>query len=113
MLAIVFKIMFHPDGKRSITPVPASIQHIVVYQNSETLYAVRRQLPSTSGSDPYSKYPHFSAHLYRAALSKNLEVVRPEWVFSHYARWMIDPEQVVVLILSHVSSVAQPHLSFG
>lgn len=97
-------VTFYPAGNQSLSPVPGSIQHVVVYPNQDVLYLVHRQLPAAPGLvDPYAEYPHFPARLYSNALSSDLEVVRPDWVLSHYARWAIDKEHVVVLILSRVS----------
>jgi len=63
---------------------------------------VARRVPSASPGlvDPY---PHFPARLYTNALSPDLDLVRPDWILSHYARWEIDNDHVVVLILSRVS----------
>ncbi|KAF9523955.1 hypothetical protein CPB83DRAFT_774674, partial [Crepidotus variabilis] len=30
-------------------------------------------------------------------------IVKPDWVFTHYARWAVDRESVVILVLSRVS----------
>ena len=97
-------VAFYSGGNRSSHPVPGSIQYIVVYPNQDVVYLVKRQMPAAPGLiDPYAEYPHFPARLYTNALSPNLELVRPDWILSHYARWAIDNDHVVVLVLSHVS----------
>ena len=96
-------IMFYPQGDGSISAVPGSIQEIVMYPNMDVAYIVKRQQPTTPGlDDPFSKYPHFPAKLYSCSLSPELEIVRPDWVLSHYARWAIDKVNAVVLLLSRV-----------
>lgn len=43
--------------------------------------------------------------IYSNSLSSNLEIVRPDWVLSHYARWTINEDHAVVLILSWVCCI--------
>jgi hypothetical protein len=97
-------ILFHPQGDKSISPIPGSIQYIVIRQNKEVVYAVRRQEPAASDlHDPFCSYPHFPAKVYSPALAPHLQIVHPEWVYSHYARWKLDTNRVVVLTLSRAS----------
>ena len=97
-------VAFYPGGNRSSPPVPGSIQHITVYPNQDVVYLVKCQMPASPGLvDPYVDYLHFPACLYTNALSPDLDLVRPDWILSHYARWAINNDHVVVLILSRVS----------
>jgi hypothetical protein len=98
-------IMFYPSGDHSNKPVPGSINYIVAQDGGEVVYVIRRQQPSSGAIDPFSRYPHFHAKIYSTVLSENLEVVKPEWVFSHYARWDLDEKHAVVLSLSRVCSI--------
>jgi hypothetical protein len=99
-------ILFYPNGDRSLSPVPASIEHIICRQSKEVIYAVRRQEPAALETcDPFQFYPHFPATVYSPTLSPCVEVVHPEWVFSHYARWKLDPNRVVILTLSQASPI--------
>jgi len=97
-------ILFYPGGNRSETPVPGSIEYIVAKPNNDIVYVVRRQLPAPPGAlDPFRFYLHFPAKIYSPELSKQRQVIQPEWVFSHYARWNFDKDRAVVLTLSRVS----------
>ncbi|KAF8953884.1 hypothetical protein BDZ97DRAFT_1678653 [Flammula alnicola] len=97
-------ILYYPDGDYGATPLPGSIEYIVVTKNKGVVYAVRRQLPAPSGSlDPFRFYPHFLAKTYSTTLSTDLQIIYPEWVISHYARWKLDKDRAVVLTLSRVS----------
>jgi len=97
-------IMFYPSGDHLKKPVPGSINYIFAQEGGEVVYVTRRQQPSSGGIDPFSFYPHFYAKIYSTALSEILEVVKPEWVLSYYARWDLDDKHAVVLSLSRVSS---------
>jgi len=96
--------MFYPSGDHSNKPVPGSINYIVAQDDGEVVYVIRRQQPS-GAIDPFSPYPHFHAKIYSTTLSEILEVVKPEWVLSHYARWDLDEKHAVVLSLSRVCSI--------
>ncbi len=97
-------VTFYPGGNRLLSPVPGSIQHIVIYPNQDIIYLVQHQVVAASGLvDPFADYPHYPCCLYSNAMSPDLEVVHPDWVFSHYARWAIDKDHAVVLVLSQVS----------
>lgn len=97
-------ILFYPEGNSTGNPVPGSIKHVIVKTNKEVLYAVRRQLSAPVGiKDPFRFYPHFPAQVYSSSLSSELFLVKPSWVVSHYARWRMDKDRVVVLTLSRVS----------
>lgn len=96
-------VLYYPAGDHSKAAVPGSIQNIVVKPNKDVVYVVRRQLPLASNSaDPFRFYPHFLAKSYSKSLSPKLELVRPEWVISHYARWTWNEDSAVVLTLSRV-----------
>ena len=96
-------IAFYPGGDRLLSPVPGSIQHIVIYPNQDVVFVVQRQVPAAPGLfDPYADYPHFPAQIYCNSLSPTLEILQPDWVLSHYGRWAIDKERAVVMILLHV-----------
>lgn len=96
-------VMFYPGGNRSLSPVPGSIQHIITYTNQDVVFVVQRQLLATPNlHDPYADYPQFPARIYSNSLSSSLEIVYPDWVLSHYARWAIHKNHAVVMILSRV-----------
>lgn len=97
-------IMYYTDGKFKAPPVPGSIEYIIVKRDKKVVYAVRTQLPASSNmDDPFRFYPHFPAKVYSPNLSPTMTIVEPEWVLSHYARWQMDEDRVVVLTLSRVS----------
>lgn len=99
-------VMFYPNGNMSTSPVPASIKFIFS-RGEETLFAVERQLPRSADDDsvdPFSKYPHFPAKLYGSRMSSDLEVIKLDWVLSHYARWNMPSGYSVVLPLTKVIS---------
>ena len=97
--------MFYPNSDHSNKPVPGSINYIVAQDGGEVVYVIQQQQPSSGVIDPFSPYPHFHAKIYSTALSEILEVVKPEWVLSHYAWWDLDEKHAVVLSLSHVCSI--------
>ncbi len=99
-------ILFYPEGKSVEHPIPGCIKHIVVKKSKQVVYAVCEQLPAPEGSkDPFRFYPHFPAKVYSSKLSTELVLVEPSWVISHFARWKIDEDRVVVLTLSRVSII--------
>jgi hypothetical protein len=109
-------IHFYPNGSKLLSPVPGAITYIYHTDGAPITYAVRRQLPKATppvSPDPYQAYPNFPAKLYSAALSENLEMVKPEWVLAHYARWRLSPSDVVVLSLSRVSPSRSSYVSYG
>jgi hypothetical protein len=65
-------------------------------------FAVRQHLPLHSYPDPFRHYPDFPAQLHSSALADHLEVVMPEWVVSHFARWRFSPQHIVALSLCRV-----------
>jgi hypothetical protein len=94
-------IRFYPNGSRTSSAVPGSIIYIYETDGTPITYAVRRQLPAPAFTpDPYESYTGFPAKLYSSALADNLEIVQPEWVEAHYARWRLDSFKVVVYALS-------------
>ncbi|KJA13070.1 hypothetical protein HYPSUDRAFT_151982, partial [Hypholoma sublateritium FD-334 SS-4] len=97
-------IMHYPAGNFETDPIPGSIEYIIVKKNMEVLYAVHMQTPAPAGTvDPFRSYPHFPAKVYSQSLSSDLSLVQLTWVLSHYARWKLDEDRVVVLTLSRVS----------
>ncbi|KAG1742836.1 hypothetical protein EDB19DRAFT_1700617 [Suillus lakei] len=80
------KILFYPNGDRSLTPVPASIEYIYGTLTGEMLFAVQRHLPLDLHNrtiDSFSMYPDFPAKLYSANFQSRLEKVKVSWVVSH------------------------------
>lgn len=99
-------ILYYPSGNFETDPIPGSIQYIIVKKNMEVVYAVHTQIPAPADTvDPFRFYPHFPAKIYSPSLSSDLSLVQPTWVLSHYARWKLDEDRVVVLTLSRVSNV--------
>lgn len=97
-------IYFYPRGDRSSPLTPGSVKYIFD-KDGQTAFAVQRHLDMHRGTiDPFAPYPDFPAKLYSSTLSDHLEFVEVDWVFSHFARWQISPEHVVVLSLSKVSA---------
>ncbi|KAF8582896.1 hypothetical protein K439DRAFT_1647409 [Ramaria rubella] len=82
---------FYPGGNKNSLPVPGSIQHFLPR---------REPVLRCDVLDPFKPYAHFPTKLYSPKLSGQLEVVKVDWVVSHYARWPISLEHVVVLSLS-------------
>lgn len=98
-------ILFYPDGDNAKTPVPGSIEYIVAKPNNDIVYIVRPQLPAPPHAhNPFRFYPDFPAKIYSPDLSNQSQVIRPDWVISHYARWNLDKDRAVVLTLSRVSA---------
>ena len=98
-------VLFYPGGDSSKTPVPGSIEYIVAKSNNDIVYVVRPQLPAPPDAlDPFCFYPHFPAKIYSPDLSDQRQVIQPDWVISHFARWNMDKDRAVVLTLSHVSA---------
>jgi hypothetical protein len=96
-------ILFHPKGL-ICDPTPGMIQHIIHTVEGE-FFAVQRYLDLPADCiDPFKPYPYIPAKLYRSQLA-DLELVRVDWVVSHFARWVTASEHVVVLSLSKVSSI--------
>ena len=97
-------IFFYPRGNHSLPPVPGSIKYI--YQDGGSfLFVVQRQRPLSRESKvahAFSAYPHFPAKVYSSDLEDILESVNCSWVSSHYARWALSPDAVVVLSLCKV-----------
>jgi hypothetical protein len=97
-------INFYPNGpESSSTAIAGSISYIFDSPEGPVVFAVRRQLPIPASTlDPFQHYPNFPAKLYSHQLSDTLEMVRPEWVMGHVARWQMTPSEVVVVSLSPV-----------
>jgi hypothetical protein len=96
-------IHFYAGGDTSSSPIPGSIKYIFQSQDSSFTFAVQRQHPiSDETIDPFERYPHFPAKLYSSNLGDALEIVKADWVMSHFARWRMSPDHAVVLSLSRV-----------
>jgi hypothetical protein len=95
-------IFFYPRDDKSSPPIPGSIKYIFDTRDG-TAFAVQRHLMPEPGTiDPFALYPDFPARLYSTSLNDTLEMVKVGWITSHFARWQISPEHVVVLSLSKV-----------
>jgi hypothetical protein len=96
-------IHFYANGSTS-SLIPGSIKYIYTSPQGSLVFAVQRQLAITDGTlDPFRHYPNFPVQLYSSKLSNTLEIVKPEWLKAHFARWPISEEHAVVLSLSLVS----------
>jgi hypothetical protein len=94
-------VLFHPNGIGS-DEVPGTIKYIFETTNKEIFFAVQRHLDVPHDlPDPYEPYPYFPAKLYQSCLAE-MELVKVDWVVSHFARWTMTPDVVVVLSLSKV-----------
>ncbi|KAG1818531.1 uncharacterized protein BJ212DRAFT_1206295, partial [Suillus subaureus] len=83
------------------SPVPSSIQHIYATPTGELVFAVHKLLPHHNQSiDPFAMYPHFPTKMYLSSSSSHLENVKVSWVVSHFARWAVSSDTVVILSLS-------------
>ncbi|TDL13614.1 hypothetical protein BD410DRAFT_735121 [Rickenella mellea] len=104
-------IEFCPAGNRACSPVPGCIKYIILNPD-KPIFAVQRHLNVPQGTvDPFAPYPDFPAKLYSALLSDDLELVEADWVVSHFARWAISSECVVVLSLSKVKIYLFHHIA--
>lgn len=105
-------IIFSEDNSSTAPPIAASIQYIFKQADGHMAFAVRRQCPCPSNiSDPFRHYPDFPARLYSTHLHSELEVVLPNQVFAHYARWDMSADLAVVLSLNLVrGQFCFPHL---
>ena len=102
-------ILFHPRGM-IYDAVPGVIQHIL-HTEEGLFFAVRRYLDVAADCvDPFKPYPYIPAKLYQSQLAE-LELVRVEWVVSHFAQWVMAPGHVVVLSLSKVSSICKTRVA--
>ncbi|KAG1828002.1 hypothetical protein EV424DRAFT_1304658, partial [Suillus variegatus] len=102
------QIFFYPQGDRLSSPVPGSIQHIYAMPAGELVFAVCKLLPLDCHDqiiDPFAMYPPFPAKMYSSSFSSHLENVKVSWVVSHFARWVVSTDTVVILSLSRVSTV--------
>lgn len=109
------QVLFYPQGDRLSSPVPGSIQHIYATPTGELVFALHRQLPFDRHDtiDPFAVYPDFPAKLYSSSFSSHLENVKVSWVVSHFARWEISSDRVVILSLCRVSTVIPKILSIS
>ncbi|KAG2741909.1 hypothetical protein P692DRAFT_201725997 [Suillus brevipes Sb2] len=109
------QVLFYPRGDQLSSPVPGSIQHIYATPAGELVFAVHRQLPLDCHDtiDPFAVYPDFPAKLYSSSFSSHLENVKVSWVVSHFARWEISSDRVVILSLCRVSTAIPKILSIS
>ncbi|KIN97523.1 hypothetical protein M404DRAFT_114097, partial [Pisolithus tinctorius Marx 270] len=93
-------ILFYPKGDYKCSPVPGTIKYIYG-RDGVFVFAVLRYslLPHATESDPFAAYPHFPAKSYSSALSNHLETVESSWVVSHFARWAVADDRIIVLSL--------------
>lgn len=95
-------IMFYPRGDRSSAAIPGSIEYIYSI-NSAFRFAVRRYTPPVLiEPDPFAQWADFPARTWSSQMSKTLETVQIDWVYSHFARYQLSSDQIVVLSLSQV-----------
>ncbi|KAG1825154.1 hypothetical protein EV424DRAFT_1298634, partial [Suillus variegatus] len=100
------QVFYYSQGDRLSSPVPGSIQHIYTTPMGELVFAVHKLLPRHDQSiDPFAMYPHFPAKMYSSSSSSHLENVKVSWVVSHFARWAVSSDTVVILSLSRVSTI--------
>ena len=99
-------ILFYSHGDCPSLLVPGCIKYI--YCDGESfIFAVQRQQPlseNLKAADAFSAYPYFPAKMYFSDLENTLESVRRSWGSSHYVRWALSHNTVVVLSLSKVRS---------
>jgi hypothetical protein len=96
-------IHFYAGGGTASGPIPGSIKYIFKTQGGPFAFAVQRQLPISDGTiDPFEHYPHFPAKLYASQLGDTLEIVKVDWVMSHFVRWDMSRDHAIVLSLSRV-----------
>lgn len=94
-------IHFYPNGVKT-TLTPGTVKYIIRMTQDHILFAVQRHLDLPHNTlDPFAPYPHFPAKLYSVTLA-DLEIVEVDWIVSHFARWQISSEHVVVVSLSKV-----------
>lgn len=101
------QIYFYPAGDRKSAPVAASIEYIFTENASPKApsLGIRRLLPvDNTVEDPFALYPQWPAKLYQSHLATSLEIIQPDWIYGHYARWDYTPEEAVVLLLNRVRS---------
>ncbi|KIO10302.1 hypothetical protein M404DRAFT_94006, partial [Pisolithus tinctorius Marx 270] len=93
-------ILFYPKGDYKCLPVPGTIKYIYGH-DGVFVFAVLQYslLPHATESDPFAAYPHFPTKLYSSALSNHLETIESSWVVSHFARWAVTDDHIVVLSL--------------
>jgi hypothetical protein len=94
-------ILYYPGGIRNVQPMPGIIKYIFKTEQGVG-FAMLHHLPLKSHLDPFRHYPHFPAWLYLLALPDHLEIVIPEWVVSHFTRWIFSTQHIVAVSLSLV-----------
>ncbi|KAG2341498.1 hypothetical protein BDR05DRAFT_976867 [Suillus weaverae] len=93
-------VLYYPDGATHMQ-IPGTIRYI--FRTKDGLgFAVQCHLPLHSYPDPFRHYPYFPAQLHLSSLADHLEVVRPEWVVSHFAWWNFSPQHIVAVSLCPV-----------
>lgn len=100
------QFIFYPQGDQLLSPVPGSIQHIYATPTGELVFAVHKLLPLHDQTiDLFAMYPHFPAKMFSSSFYSHLENVKVSWAVGHFARWAVSSDIVVILSLSHVSTV--------
>ncbi|KAG1775987.1 hypothetical protein EV702DRAFT_920007, partial [Suillus placidus] len=94
-------ILYYHGGIRNVPPTPGIIKYIFEMERVVG-FAIRRYLPLHSHLDPFRHYPYFPARLHSTVLIDHLEIVKPEWVVSHFARWKFSPQHIVAVSLCRV-----------
>jgi hypothetical protein len=90
------------------TQVPARIQRIFQIQlldSVQTLIAIQRHQPARLCHDPFSRFPILRARVWEVKLGE-LEIIRPDQVFSHFACLPLKGEfegHIIAASLSRVS----------
>ncbi|KAI1782701.1 hypothetical protein LXA43DRAFT_905041, partial [Ganoderma leucocontextum] len=98
-------ILFYPQGVRTSSAIPGSIQYIYSV-DGHLRFAVRPYSALALGSlDPFVRYPDFPARTWSTQGTNTLEEVEVSWVFCHFAQYSISDAHVVVLALSQVSNM--------
>ncbi|KAG1803840.1 uncharacterized protein HD556DRAFT_1217515, partial [Suillus plorans] len=91
-------ILYYSNGVMH-TQTPVVIKYIFRTEHGVG-FAVRRHLPlQSSYLDLFRHYPYFPAQLYSSVVADHLEVVMPEWIVSHFARWNFSPQHIVAVSL--------------
>ncbi|KAG2745384.1 hypothetical protein P692DRAFT_20743949, partial [Suillus brevipes Sb2] len=94
-------ILFYPDGIMH-TQIPGTIKYIFRTEHGVGFAVWRHHPLLSSHPDPFRHYPHFPAQLHSSTLADHLEVVMPEWVVSHFARWKFSPQHIIAVSLCRV-----------
>lgn len=102
------QVFFYPNGDKKLAPVAGIIQYI--YSESAksniTFLAVQRALPADASTiDPFAKYMHWPARLYKSRFDHPCERIQSSWIAGHFARWDYTSDHMVVVSLNRVSAL--------